>query len=227
MTGTLTTGTRAYRIGRSKRKRVYKGKPRRYDRYQDKVIKKLAKNLSPEKKVFHTNTNTTVISITGDLTCVSAMAQGVDDGERIGTAQKHVRLNQRIEFANSSAAPQYIRLIYFLWKDDSDTPATADVLSPPDSNILSVRTMQPNPPPYKILYDETFYLGASGGADGNPAVIIPEITFDLRKYPMAKYRGSTNTPGDLAAGHLYSLMIASAPDAIYFQQDSNYFYTDS
>lgn len=188
------------------KKKMYKRKPgkaTKYDRYQDKVMKKLKQLTKPEEKYVLTSGSGSTDN-TGTISPITYLAQGTDESQRVGMKILGRYFDLRYYWNMTAGTLVNTRLIVFRWHEDPNTnpPTMAAILGAGGDPTLN----PPNPlskSQYEILYDKAFYLSAAG---------TPAKTFQFRKrLPVTRpimYQGNGLTAASALKNHLYILAVS-------------------
>lgn len=207
-----------FRKNRTKRMR---GKATRYDRSQDRVIKKMREVLTPELKVLQNHGGSAAMTTTGSIQCATSLTQGNGQGQRVGMEQRNKHAYTRLYFSNTAVnGPNYARIIYFTWNQNT-VPVATDIMEFDD--IRSGYNRLPDRK-YVVKKDVLVQLAANLTPWSEPYYKYVEVHIPLSG--VCKYNGTTNLGVDAGSGHLWSIAYASSV-AVTLGDSYSYTYTDA
>lgn len=155
---------------------------------------------------------TAVSTIRTDLTTV---AQGTDDHQRSGREISGRRLILNLMFKRTGANDAFVRVIIFVWNDDT-TPDVTDVLTA--SEVQSTLSYDEKPKRGRIILDRLFAMTDS--YEGK----VMRINKFMRNHK-TKYTSSADTSG--IQGRIYLFMACTDADTVYYQNSFRYVFEDA
>lgn len=188
-----------------------------------KGLKKAVKLSRAEKDYIFWSIGVTSFAGASSIICLSAIAQGVNNGQRVGLEVEPISVQLRLAlFINAlNTGGDIVRV--FMFKDIQNPPGTWDTTV---ANLFSTDAVTSHrnptePKRFKMLYDKCFSL--SSGLGPNPKMVI--VTRKVKG--QIRYVGTGNIAASAGEGQVYlGLMSQSgAANSSTFTYSAKFNYT--